>query len=135
DAALRARAQRPSPEVIAVAPRTVAPSQPPPPSAAETPAQPAPEGAAEIAAAVEEGQRASERGDHAGAALAFGRAYALRPDAQLALQLSAAEEAGGKWRAAVSDLQRALAGPGLSAEAAAAASQHLTELQARMPQL
>jgi hypothetical protein len=111
---------------------------PPPPSAAEPPAQPAsadPDQAAEVAAILDEARAASERGDHATAVLRFARAYALRPEASIALQLSAAEERGGKWRAALSELERALAGPGLSAEEVSAATQHLSELKARMPQL
>jgi hypothetical protein len=133
--AIAARAARSTPSVIRAAPDTVAPEpDTPPPSAAEPAARPEPETrAAEVAAALGEAQSASERGDHAGAALALARAYALRPDAQIALQLSAAEEASGKWRAAVSDLERARAG--LASDAQAAATQHIAELKARMPQL
>jgi hypothetical protein len=133
--ALRTRAVRAS-----VGPRPAAADEPLalPPSAAEAPAPIAAEDAnksGEVAAALDEARGASERGEHALAALALARAYALRPDGQILLQLSAAEEGVGRWRAAASDLQRALSGPGLSTEDSAAATRHLAELKARMPQL
>lgn len=120
-----ARMRSPPPQPSAAAPAA-------PPEA--TPAAPAPEDP-ELARALLEARNASERGDQAGAAEAFARAYALRPDPRTALQLAAAEESLGKWRAASGDLTRALASSGLSEAEQAAAAQRLAALKARMPQL
>ena len=53
-----------------------------------------------------EASRAREQGDRRAEAFALSRAYALRPDPIIALQLSAAELALGKPRSAQADLRR-----------------------------
>jgi len=79
--------------------------------------------------------RAHAAGDFAGEAVALSHAYSLSQDPAVALQLAAAEEAQGHWVLALSDLRRALASDGLSAEQRADAEQRRLTLSARLPHL
>jgi hypothetical protein len=114
----------------APAPPTAAPMPPP-----VTP--PTPAAQAQLEAALAEAKQQTERGDHARAAMALGRAYALQPDPLLLLQLSAAEQAQGEWLLAASELRRFLALPGAPDvdRERPAVQARLSELERRLPQL
>ncbi|HET8937614.1 MAG TPA: hypothetical protein VFN67_29425, partial [Polyangiales bacterium] len=61
---------------------------------------------AEVASRLADAGAARERGDRLAEAFALARAYSLRPDPVVALQLAAAELALGKPRSALTDWQR-----------------------------
>jgi hypothetical protein len=90
---------------------------------------------AELASRLAEAGSAREKGDRLAEAFALSRAYALRPDPAVALQLAAAELALGKPRSALADWQRAGDPEQLSAADRGRALQLRQQLNAALAQL
>lgn len=132
----------PPPLVPGVAPPA---SSAPPPSAADSgKAQPSSEQPgssdtaaldAERAARLADAQSAHERGDHLAEAMALSRAYAMRPEPAISLQLAAAELALGKPRSALADWQRASDSQALSADDRARTTALRQQIAANLAQL
>jgi hypothetical protein len=91
--------------------------------------------AAEAEARLAEARQAHDRGDGLAEAIALSRAYALRPQPEVALQLAAAELRLGKPRAALADWERVGALASLSAEERARAHELKQEILAGLAHL
>jgi hypothetical protein len=113
----------------------VVPSSAPRQTAVLVPPAPDPARVQEAHALAEQARAAQARGQSGDAALLLARAYALSPEPAIALQLSAAEEAHGRWLLAAGDLRRLLAAHTLPEAEQRRVSEQLAQLEARTPKL